>query len=577
VQSGYRDDLLRYHVILAGRSGPDKDPALAAPPAGAGAAEFWRSPLSQPTPWQSKPGSPGFNRRDFAAFGVLVALVLGLCLYGLGNRSIWLDEAVALRIAQTPGWDAVMSDGGNMALYYLFMRAWLRAGDSLEVLRLPSVLFSAAGAGLFYLLVRRLFDTRTAVMSALFLGVNSSFVYYGQEARSYALVLLLVVAAWLALATGLETKNPGWFLLWGALNAAAVGSHLFAVLMVGAQGASLLLLGRKDLPIKWLAAGALVTSVGSAPFLLAAASRGSVQIGWIPPISAASFRQVLWFLGGNNFEPGAAWFSELAGVVVLVVVVAAAAAGTWLTTRALARYGRSLQAWRYGVAVLWLAVPLAGAVVVSATVQPLLVPRFFTAVLPAVCLLVALAVSLIPRPASLIALSLLVGLSLVGVVRSYSTGHWGWDRAAEHLAEVSRPGDPVVILPAHDGLSLGYHLKKGSAYESMRILSPRESTWRPPEPTVYGVSEAFFAPTSPEHAARQAELHDRFWLVTADYTRWDASGRVQEAWGEASGFFESLDPQFRVRSGEAAGRVGVLLVERSPESGRSVPADRPPG
>ncbi len=504
------------------------------------------------------------SKRDWVALGVSVTLAIGLCLYRLGGRSIWHDEAVSLRIAETPGWDVAMSDGGNMALYYLFMRAWVRLGTSLEVLRLPSVLFSAAGVALLYLLARRLFDARIAGMSALLLAVNSSFVYYGQEARSYALVLMLTVGAWMALAVGLERRTVGWFLLWGALNALAVGAHLFSILLVAAQISSLPLLPRRSLPWRALLAGVALTAAGAAPFVLAAAQRRSVQIGWIPRTSIAGLRQVLWFLGGNNFEPAADWLTTYAGVVVLIVCLVGWPTGIWLAVRSFRVHGPSPQAWSYGMAVLWLVVPLVGATVASATVQPLLVPRFFIAAVPASSLLLALAVAQIqPRPVALVTLVLLIALGASGVVRSYGTGNWGWNEAADHLIQAARPGDAVVILPSYQRLSLDYHLRRRPASRSLEVLSPRDAGWRPPGPTVYGVAEAFLLPAPPQRAAREAGLRDRFWVVTSDYTRWDSSGRVEEAWGQASEFFEALDSSFRIGSGDGFGRVGVLLVERT--------------
>lgn len=514
------------------------------------------------------PASPArLGRTEWLAPALAVCLALGSCLFHLGGRSIWNDEAVSLRIARTPGWDVILSDGGNMAVYYLFLRWWLRLGDTLWMARLPSALFAAGGVALLYLLARRLINPRIAAVSAVLLAANSSFVYYGQEARSYALALMLTVASWLAFAAGLERRSLLWFVLWGGMSALAVGTHLFTVLIVAAQVLSLILLPRRAIPWMSLLAGAAVAAVGSAPFLLAAVNRGSVQIDWIPPASVTAIRQVLWFLGGNNFEPTIEPVPRLLGVVVLVVCLTSWAAGIWLAVAAFRKGGRSPETWRYGVPALWLTVPLAGAGAASATVQPLLVPRFFIACLPASCLLFALGLSRIRRPRdAALGLGFLLVLSAVGVVRSYGTGNWGWDRASAVLVESARPGDAVVILPSHQRLSVDYYLKRDPAGRSLEVLSPMQAPWRHPEPTVYGVSEAFFAPAPPGEAARRAASRRRVWVLTSDYTRWDGSGRVREALAEARQFFELLGPDFRVTEGRAVGRVGVLLVEKRPDS-----------
>ncbi len=79
-------------------------------------------------PTRPRPDRLGSATEILAACAGLTAV---LCLVGLTSRSLWIDEAVALRIAQTPGWRVFMSDGGNMPAYYLLLRIWTFFGDSL--------------------------------------------------------------------------------------------------------------------------------------------------------------------------------------------------------------------------------------------------------------------------------------------------------------------------------------------------------------------------------------------------------------------------------------------------------------
>lgn len=493
-----------------------------------------------------------------------------MCLAGLTSRSLWIDEAVALRIAQTPGWSVLMSDGGNMPAYYLLLRAWTVFGDSLQVLRLPSALFATASVGFGYLLAFRLFGGWVAAVSGVLMAVNSSLIAYGQEARSYAMTLMLVTAAWLVLDVALEGRTVPWFLLWGALNALAVASHLFSVFLVAAQLASLTLVARRTLPWKGMLAGVGVTALGSAPFLAAAAGRGGVQIDWIPPTSAAAFRQVVLFLGGNNFEPSRELLPRLIALAVLVICAVGWLAGIWVAIKSFRENGRSRVAWAHAVPAIWLTVPLAGAVVASLAAHPLLVPRFFVALIPAGCMLFALALSKVePRPVAYAGLAVLVVLGLSGVVRSHGYTDWGWREVAEYVNRVAGPGEAVVVLPGRQMLPLGYALEHSPAAPAFKVISPKPTPWRPPEATVYGVSDTFVRTNSPAGAAAQAAGRQRFWVITADFTRFDGSGRVQEAFDEAGIFFRALGPEYVVRSAEVFGaaggprRVGVLLIERA--------------
>jgi mannosyltransferase len=510
--------------------------------------------------------SAGFGPRDWAVLAALGALVAGLCLHHLDARSIWLDEAVGMRIARTPQWGALVSDGGNMAAYYLFLKGWLALGTSEWVARFPSVVFSALGCVLLYLLARRLHGPRVAIVAALLLAVNSSVVRYGQEARSYALELLIVTASWWALSAALERRRMRWFLLWGLLSAAAVATHLFAFFVVPAQLASLALLPAKRLPWKGLVAGFGLAAVCAAPFLLIAARAGTTHISWIPEMSMESFRQILRFLGGDNFEPSPNIVPSLITVVVLATLTLGLAAGSWVAVRVGLRLGRSHQTWSYGMPVMWLVVPLVTVTIVSAVFQPLMVPRYFIALVPASTLLLAIAVSELQGRASAVALGLLVVLGIQGVARSYDMGEWGWRRAAAYLSEVARAGESVVVVPAHQRMPLDFYAEANPTFPALDFISPMKSSWRPPKPTVFGVSEAFYLPTSSPGAALLASQRSRFWLVFTDFIRWDGSGRVVEARAGSRTFFQHLPPQFVIRSGRGFGRVGVLLLESDLEA-----------
>jgi 4-amino-4-deoxy-L-arabinose transferase-like glycosyltransferase len=518
--------------------------------------------LSRPRPERLAAG----DRRTLAA---CVGLTAVLCLAGLTSRSLWIDEAVALRIAQTPGWSVLMSDGGNMPAYYLLLRAWTVFGDSLQILRLPSALFATAAVVFGYLLAFRLFGGRVAAISGVLLAVNSSLVTYGQEARSYAMTLMLVTAAWLVLDVALERRTVPWFLLWGTLNALAVASHLFSVFLVAAQLASLAAVARRELPVKGLLGGVGVTVLGSAPFLAAAAGRGDVQIDWIPPTSAAAFRQVMLFLGGANFEPSPDLFPRLIALLVLAICAVGWLAGIRIAIQSVRDNGPSQVAWAHAVPAIWLTVPLAGATVASLAAHPLLVPRFFVALIPAGCMLLALALSKVrPGPVAYAGLAALVVLGLSGVVRSYGYTDWEWREVAGYLNRAAGPGEAVIVLPGRQMLALDYALTHAPAAPAFKVISPEQTPWRPPEATVYGVSDAFVRTNSPAGAAAEAAGRQRFWVVTSDFTRFDGSGRVQEAFDEAGTFFRTLGPGFVVRSAEAFGtaggprRIGVLLIER---------------
>ncbi|MBV9535715.1 MAG: glycosyltransferase family 39 protein, partial [Solirubrobacterales bacterium] len=129
-------------------------------------------------------------------------LAAALCLVGITSRSLGFDESATAAIASQHGAalrHAIAHDGGNMAGYYVFVHALVSLfGRGLLVLRLPSAIAIAAVVAVTGMLGLRLFDRRTAVAAALLTAVTVSLVFWGQSARSYALMVAFVSASFLA-------------------------------------------------------------------------------------------------------------------------------------------------------------------------------------------------------------------------------------------------------------------------------------------------------------------------------------------------------------------------------------------
>ena len=120
---------------------------------------------------------------------VLAAL---LAAYELTTRSLWLDEAASVAIASQHGaalWHAIDHDGGNMVAYYLLLHVLIALfGDGVAVIRIPSVVATATTVGLVSALGLRLFDRRVALSAGLLAAVSLPLVFWGQNARGYALM-----------------------------------------------------------------------------------------------------------------------------------------------------------------------------------------------------------------------------------------------------------------------------------------------------------------------------------------------------------------------------------------------------
>ena len=127
-----------------------------------------------------------------AQVAALTLAAFGLMSIGIGNESLWLDEAESWVWSLVPlaELSAVTGYSNHAPTYYTTLHGWrLIGGESETWLRLLSALFMALTVPVVYLLARTVSkDHKTGMFSALVFA-SSPFAYaFGQEARPYAML-----------------------------------------------------------------------------------------------------------------------------------------------------------------------------------------------------------------------------------------------------------------------------------------------------------------------------------------------------------------------------------------------------
>src|SRR4051812_36320762 len=128
----------------------------------------------------------------------ICAIGLALRIHLLGMKSLWLDEGVSAMIIRLP-WsefkELLLTREGNMAPYYLLLRAWGAFGSSEVYLRSFSVIAGTLTIPAIYILGLELYSRSVGIVAALFLALHPFHIRYSQEARGYALMGLVLVLA----------------------------------------------------------------------------------------------------------------------------------------------------------------------------------------------------------------------------------------------------------------------------------------------------------------------------------------------------------------------------------------------
>ncbi len=367
---------------------------------------------------------------------LLTAAAAILRILDLTSRGLTMDEGFSTFLARTSAANfraMVWRSEFNMVLYYGLLRIWMHLGQSEYVIRLLSVLFSAATVPVVYFLGLRLFGRKAALIAAALLVVHPSHLLLAQEARSYSLVVLLVSLSSLFFLRILE--SPSWFncAAYGALSAAAVYSHFFAVLVLVAQWLALFALPRARVPWKALlrsVALLLALLVPAGVFLL---HSGTGRVAWIPNTGLHQLLDVLYF-----------WTLSKARCLAYVAL--------WMVAIWCAIVlQRKSEGWSYWFTLAWLLLPFAIIVAVSLS-RPLLVPRFLAISIPAAVLAAAAGLVQVGRwskPAAVLILVLIVFYSgsAIRFYHRHPEAGVDWRGAFAYLLPRVQPGDEIVIDP----------------------------------------------------------------------------------------------------------------------------------
>jgi mannosyltransferase len=445
--------------------------------------------------------------RDGLVVGLPALLAAALCLYELPTRSLWLDEAATVAIASQHGaafGHALAHDGGNMLGYYALLHvliSWFGSGP--WVIRLPSVMAAAATVAMLGGLALRLFGRRTALGAGLLMALSLTLVYWGQDARGYALMIALITGSFLAFVALLEGQG-GWraWVAYVVLTTAAVYAGLEAVLVVPAQLVALLWHRDRLRPVLGAVAA---TAACCIPLAVLAADRGSGQLFWVPPPSFRVLRQIVEALTSSGLQPSYYTRSGPA-LVCLSLMVLAAAAGriAWL-----ARVGERVPAGRAGLILSWLLVPGVLALIESGLGQSIFQARYLLVLLPAVPLLIAwtLADRRLPRPLALAGFAALIVLEVLQLAPAYGVSSENWRGATAYVLDHSRPGDCVAFYPLDNRQAFRYYLTSpGTAPRPILPALP----WRQVRPFVEDYSSL-----SPAALARLTATCGRVWLLAS--------------------------------------------------------------
>ncbi len=158
--------------------------------------------------------SQGFARTRWLLLALLL-LATGLRFYDLTAQSFWNDEGNTARLVERPLSLIIEGAAGDIHPpgYYVLLHGWRAlTGESEFALRGFSALCGVLTVAVTASVARRAGGRWAALGAALFVAVHPLAVYYGQEARMYALLGLVSVLTLWAASRSISTSPARWII-----------------------------------------------------------------------------------------------------------------------------------------------------------------------------------------------------------------------------------------------------------------------------------------------------------------------------------------------------------------------------
>jgi mannosyltransferase len=394
-----------------------------------------------------------FGHNPRALFIVIVAAAAALRFVHLGSDSLWFDEAISLQVSVHRAFSETVhlcAIDTHSPLYFVILNVWLRiAGDGDVAARIPSAVFGLATVSLVFAVGRRWFGDVAGALAGWMLAFSTLHLYYSQEARPYALLMLLSGASMAAALEWMSTGARGSAAVYILTTALACYTHVYGFFVPIVANVAVLgvaLVHRKEMQSKlplWAVAQVGV-GLSVAPWLptlqhqVGAKVDGTSGAAWIPPPQPFQAREALTGFGN--------------GYTVVVLGAIALLALTVLRRRAPSRASspenptpkasRALL-----LSGLWLGGYLVIPYLVSLLVTPIYQARYLSIAAPAFVLVVAGAVTRLPGVARLVA----VAVVMVAMAPDSLKYHQQYPHkqryrdAAAYVKEHARPQDAVIL------------------------------------------------------------------------------------------------------------------------------------
>jgi len=175
-----------------------------------------------------------FEIADWVILVAGIIVFVAISLWTITKPSIWFDEAFSAYLVNFNFLEIAKFTASDVhpPFYYWLLKIWVMFfGNSELALRSMSLLFASISIIFSYLLAIKLFNKKAARISLIFLVLSPMLVRYSQEARMYALVSAIALAATYVLTIAVNSKKRLPWIIYGILISVGMWTQYFTAII----------------------------------------------------------------------------------------------------------------------------------------------------------------------------------------------------------------------------------------------------------------------------------------------------------------------------------------------------------
>ena len=148
---------------------------------------------------------------------IFILLAVVTRLWGIGEKSFWIDELESLRVAKDLSYTIQYCKAGNTPpLRYIMHHYLMNLSPTEFIVRSPSMLFGILTIPVIFLLVRKLFNVQTALIATFLLSLSPWHIFHSQDGRMYSVFFFFVTLSIYLTFLALDRKKYIYWILLGA-------------------------------------------------------------------------------------------------------------------------------------------------------------------------------------------------------------------------------------------------------------------------------------------------------------------------------------------------------------------------